>query len=68
MKAVCDYCDRTAQGTRDELMGLGWSWASIHKPFHRRFVACWRHGDRLAADVDAALAAHKKAMGRRRKL
>lgn len=67
MKAACDYCDRTAQGTRYELMCFGWSWATIQKPFHRRFTACWHHGDRLAADVDMALATHRKTMERRQR-
>ncbi len=67
MKAVCNYCDRTAHGTRDELISLGWSWVRIQKPFHRRFAACWRHSDQLSADVDAAIEAHKKVMDRRRR-
>lgn len=68
MKATCDYCDRTAHGTRDALISLGWSWATIHKPFHQRFAACWRHTDLLAADLDAALGAHRKLMERRKRV
>jgi len=56
VKVVCDTCGRTANGTVDELIDLGWSRAIIRAPFKRTFTACWHHSGNLVVDLLSAFA------------
>jgi len=40
MKVKCDFCDRTATVTKDQLIDMGWKWAVVH---HRIITACPDH-------------------------
>ncbi len=68
MKAVCDYCDRTAHGTRDELIALGWSGATVFTSFRRTFTACRQHRGDLVVDMLTAFAGVRARVGRRKEV
>lgn len=61
MNVSCDHCNRTATGTEDELIDLGWSRILVSTPIRRTFTACPDHGREMA---QAAFAAIKAAGGR----
>lgn len=68
MKAACDYCGRTARGTKDELIDLGWSRAIVVAPFRRTFTACWHHQGDLVVDLLTAFAGVRERVGRRKEV
>lgn len=47
MKATCDFCFATANGTRDELMDKGWARAVIYAPVRVTLTACPLHHEEL---------------------
>jgi len=68
LKVTCDTCGRTAVGTVDELIALGWSRAIVQAPFRRTFTACWCHQGDLMMDMLAAFAGVRELVQRRRNL
>jgi hypothetical protein len=56
LKVECNTCGRTARGTIDELIDLGWSRAMVSAPFRRTFTACRLHGGELLVDMCEAFA------------
>ena len=62
---TCDTCGRTARGTLDELVDLGWSRVLVRAPFRRTFTACWHHQGDLVIDLLTAFAGVRERVGRR---
>ncbi len=62
MKIACDHCARTANGSRDDLINVGWCKIIVTNPFRRTFTGCPEH-TRLASA--AAFAAIDNTGGRR---
>lgn len=55
MKVTCDHCDRTARGSRDDLIDAGWSRVIVRAPFRWTFTACPDHGRDMSLAVIEAL-------------
>lgn len=68
MKVVCDTCGRTARGTLDELIDLGWSRAMVGAPFRRTFTACWHHQGDLVVDLLTEFAGVRERVRRRKEV
>jgi hypothetical protein len=66
VNVTCDYCDRTARGTLDELIEFGWSRAIFSAPFRRTFTACSHHQGDLVVDMLTAFAGVRERVRRRK--
>lgn len=68
MKVACDHCDRTARGSRDDLIDAGWCRIIVSAPMCRKFTGCPEHAKDALLAVVAAIDAEQEKEGRRRTL
>ena len=51
MKVNCDFCDASANGSKDELIHKGWTRAIISNPIKITITACPLHHKELSAQI-----------------
>ena len=56
----CNYCDKAAKGTRDQLVDIGWSFVDIRAPVRRYFKTCPEHFNEMKLDIMKATGLHLK--------
>ena len=68
MNVACDHCDRTARGSRDDLIDAGWCRVTLFAPTRCKCTGCPDHAKDALRDAVAAIDAEQERAGRRRPL